>query len=138
VTERFEILEHTADVGLQAEAPTREEVFAAIGEGVATILGAWFPGEGKPWEIRAEAADPAALLAAWVEELLYAHEAGDAVFGDFEVRSASDTQIQAEILLAPRAGRELAGQGVKAATYHRLAVEQLPYGRWRARVYLDV
>jgi SHS2 domain-containing protein len=138
MTERFEILEHTADIGLQARASTREEIFEALGEGLATLQGAWFPDGGTEQPIRVEASDPEALLVAWLDELLYLHEAGDAVFAGLAVDRVDDTSLSARVRLAPRDDRALEGVGVKAATYHRVRLAPEPDGGWTGRVYLDV
>ena len=137
MTARFEILEHTADVGLQLEGDTLEEVFQAAGEGFATLQGAWFPGVGEERQVEVRAVDNAGLLAAWINELLYLQEAEDAVFGGFDVKRVDDGALQAVVRLTPRAERELEAVGVKAATYHRLRLERGSAG-WTADVYLDV
>jgi SHS2 domain-containing protein len=135
---RFEILEHTADVGLGARGKTLEEAFAGVAEGLATLLGAWFPGEGTEQRIHVEADDLEALLAAWVDELLYLHEVQDVVFGGFALKVSNDRSLEARVRTASRGKRELEGVGVKAATYHRLEVGRGSDGSWFARIYLDV
>jgi SHS2 domain-containing protein len=138
MSQRFQILEHTADVGLRALAQTAEELFEALGEGLATLQGAWFPGEGTERRVIVEAPDREALLAAWLDELLYLQESEDAVFASIAVDLVGDTRLEARVMLAPRGDRSLEGVGVKAATYHRLEVGREPDGAWVARVYLDV
>ena len=138
MTDRFEILEHTADIGLQARAATREELYEALGEGLATLQGAWFPDRGTERPVKVEAPDPEALLVSWLDELLFLHEAEDAVFAGLAVDRVDDTTLSARVRLAPRGDRELEGVGVKAATYHRVEVSSAPDGGWMGRVYLDV
>jgi protein archease len=137
VTARFEILEHTADVGLSLEGDTLEEVFQAAGEGFATIQGAWFAGVGEERDVEVRAVDNAGLLAAWINELLYLQDAEDAVFGSFQVKRVVDGALEAVVRIAPRAERELEAIGVKAAIYDRLRLERGSAG-WTADVYLDV
>lgn len=138
MTSSFEILEHTADVGLKGRGRTLEEAFAGVGEGLATLLGTWFPGEGKERGVLVEARDLESLLAAWVDELVYVHETEDVVFGGFRVQRVSEQGLGAQVRVAPRGARNLEGIGVKAATYHRLQVGQAADGSWFARIYLDV
>jgi protein archease len=135
---RFEILEHTADVGLRARGATLEEAFAGVAEGLATLMGAWFPGEGTERPVHVEGEDLESLLAAWVDELLYLHEVQDVVFGSFNAERVSEKGLDARVRAAPRGERELEGIGVKAATYHRLEVGRDNDGSWFARIYLDV
>jgi len=138
VTERFEILEHTADIGLRARAPTREEVFETLGEGLATLQDAWFPDGGDERRVEVEAPDPAALLVAWLDELLFLHETEDAVFAGLVVDRVDDASLSARVRLSPRGDRRLEGVGVKAATYHQVRVDREPDGGWIGQVYLDV
>jgi len=138
MTSSFEILEHTADVGLQGRGTTLEEAFAGAGEGLATLLGAWFPGEGNERGVLVEAQDVESLLAAWIDELVYLYETEDVVFGSFRVQGLTEQGLEAQVRMAPRGARDLEGIGVKAATYHRLRVGQAADGSWFARIYLDV
>ena len=137
MTRGHEILEHTADVGIRARGSTIGEAFAAAGEGLAELMGAWFPGQGHERLVHAEGADRDALLVAWIDELLFLHEAQDSVFGGFDVDEVSEDRLRARVLVAGRAGRELEDVGIKAATYHRLRVEPEGDG-WVAQIYLDV
>ncbi|HZA26471.1 MAG TPA: archease [Actinomycetota bacterium] len=135
---RFEILEHTADVGLLGRGATLEEAFAGVAEGLATLLGLWFPGEGTDQRVHVEGRDLESVLAAWVDELLYLHEVQDVVFGGFTVQGVTDQGLDARVRTAARGDRELEGIGVKAATYHRLEVDRDADDSWFARIYLDV
>lgn len=133
---RFRFLEHTSEVGIEGSGDSLEEAFAAVGEAVAELLGAWFPGAGERRPVAVEASDREALLAAWVDELLYLHDAEDVVFGGFEVVRVDEHRLEAIATAAPRGDRRLEG-GVKAATYHRLQVGR-DRGVWTARIYVDV
>jgi SHS2 domain-containing protein len=137
VTRGFEILEHTADVGILARGSTLEEAFASAAEGLAELMGAWFPGQGHERPIEVQASDRAALLVAWMDELLYLHEAEDVVFGGFGVDGVGDRRLRARVLVAATGDRQLEDVGIKAATYHRLRVQSDREG-WLAQVYLDV
>ncbi len=137
-TPTFEILEHTADVGIEAHAASLGEAFVGVGAGLATLQGAWFPGEGQEHPLHVEGEDLDSLLAAWVDELLYVHEIEDAVFGGFGLSRVSDRSLDARVRMAPRGERELESVGVKAATYHRIRVAREDDGSWSARIYVDV
>jgi SHS2 domain-containing protein len=137
VTGRFEILEHTADIGLHLTGDTPGEVLESAGEGLADLEGAWFPGEGTERQVTVRAADLPELLVSWLDELLYLRDAEDVVFGGFTVGDATGTVVEATVRLAPRGNRELESIGVKAATYHGLRFEPAN-GGWVADVYLDV
>ena len=132
-----EILEHTADVGIRARGATLRDAFAEAAEGLAELLGAWFPGEGVERRVRITGTDRGDLLAAWIDELLYLRDAHDVVFGGFRVRRVGARDLDALVRVAPRGDRDLDGAGVKAATYHRLRVEEISDG-WILEAYVDV
>jgi len=123
---------------IEYRGTTLEEAFAGVAEGLATLLGAWFPEEGTEQRVQVEGEDLEALLATWVDELLYLHEVQDVVFGGFKVEHVSDRGLDGQVRVAPRGERELEGIGVKAATYHQLEVGRDGDGFWFARIYLDV
>ena len=124
-------VDHTAELELEIEAETAEEVVREAARALAELLG-----EGEPAGTRAvevEAGDRAALLAAFVEELVYLAESEQLV-----PRAVNDVELRPGRL---RAHVEL-GRGdpphlVKAVTYHRLAFEPHEHG-YRARAVLDV
>jgi SHS2 domain-containing protein len=134
----FEILEHTADVGVESTGDTCEEAFEAAARGVATLLGAWVSGEGKDRDVLIEAADREALLVGWLDEILFLHDSQNVVFGGFQVHEIGDGELRATIRAAPTGSREVEGTAIKAATFHRLRVARQEDGTWHARVYLDV
>jgi SHS2 domain-containing protein len=137
VTGAFEVLEHTADIGLRLTGSTLDDAFTAAGEGLATLEGSWFPGQGVERWVEVRGGDAAALLVAWLDELLYLRDAEDVVFGGFAVDEIDGGRLRGRIRVAPRGDRILDSAGVKAATYHRLRVDRMEDG-WVADVYLDV
>ena len=133
----YEVLEHTADVGLRLHGDSPEEVFEAAARGLAELEGSWFPGEGEERVIEVRAGDLPGLLVTWVDELLYFRDAEDAVFGGFAIDGVGDGRLRARVRTGSRGDRTLEATGVKAATYHGLRFERRN-GGWAADVYLDV
>lgn len=132
----FEIIEHTADVGIEARDATLEAVFEQTARGLFDILGAWDPGPGDETRLSLEPADNAGLLVDWLNELLFVQDTRDIVFTGLEVGKVDGDGLRATITTKPRT-MTLDGTAVKAATFHRLKVEESSDG-WTARVYLDV
>ncbi len=133
----FEIIDHTADVGLRAYGATREATLEQATVALATIIGAWDPRPGGRTErVACEARDDAALLAEWLEEVLYVLEVNDAVLSGVQVDSVT-TAVDGVVSLVPRGDRTLEGIHVKAITYHQLQFTETD-GRWRAQVFVDV
>jgi SHS2 domain-containing protein len=160
----FELLEHTADIGIRARGASLEEVFEHATEGLAEVLGArppggsggppgWSPGEsGRPPDapdgpgaarptetlaVEVSAGDPGGLLVDWLNEVLWLGEVRQAVVRGVRVERVGDDTASGEVVLAA-GGPEPDGTLVKAVTYHRLRVEPDPGGGWLAEVYLDV
>jgi SHS2 domain-containing protein len=133
---RFEILEHTADVGVRAWGADLPETFEMATRGLADISGTWAPGAGDPVDIEVRADDVEAALVDWLNEALWLQDSRDAVITRIEVDAVTEGGAAGRLWLAPR-DRELDGTAVKAVTYHQLDVSPDPAG-WVAQVYVDV
>jgi SHS2 domain-containing protein len=136
----FELLEHTADIGIRAHGASLEEAFEHATEGLAEVLGALRPGEAGPGEavaVEVSAADPGGMLVDWLNEVLWLREVRQAVVAGVRVERVGDGTASGSLVLAD-GGPAPDGTFVKAVTYHRLRVEPDPAGGWLAEVYLDV
>jgi SHS2 domain-containing protein len=136
-------VEHTAELELELDAATERGVLADALRALEELLegGQGRPGDrvGEPCSqlerraLRAAARDRPALLAAWLEELLFLSESEGFIPVEIE-----DLSLGADWLSAIVAGR--IGESrplVKAVTYHRLRFEPAE-GRYRGRVVFDV
>jgi SHS2 domain-containing protein len=147
----YELLEHTADVGIRARGPTLEAAFERATEGLAEVLGAlapegsggpadWSPGGSGPGEavrVEVSADDPGGLLVDWLNEVLWLREVRQAAVAGVRVERVGDG-IAAGWVAFSGDGPAPDGTFVKAVTYHRLRVEPDPGGGWLIEVYLDV
>jgi len=135
----YEILEHTADVGLKAYGRTLAELFANAGRGLVSL--AVEPGEAPRSEslsLAARGEDREELLVHWLSEILYALDVDGWVFADFEIRKLGGQEIEAQGWGARRPPVETHWRvAVKAVTYHQVAVRETPEG-WEAVVYFDI
>jgi SHS2 domain-containing protein len=135
----WEILDHTADVGLAAAGDTLGELFEAMSEGLLElILPERRVNPSQTREIRVEAEDPESLLVDYLGRLCYAVESEYFAVADVQVRRASETFVEAELRgesLDPQ--RHEIGLEIKAVTYHRLEVAHRD-GRWHGRVIFDI
>src|SRR5688572_14599636 len=117
----FEILEHTADIGIRATGRTLEELFANAAWGMADILGARAKeGGSEPTtaELDVEGADREALLVAWLDEILFRVEHSGTRVADLSVRSVGERSLEGHLDLAEGQDRP-DGTELKAATYHQ-------------------
>jgi SHS2 domain-containing protein len=133
---RFEILEHTADVGVRGWGKDLPEAFEMATRGFADICGTWVPDGGEVVDIEVRAEDVEATLVDWMNEVLWLQDSRDAVITRIEVDDVSDLGASGRLWLTPRAS-ELEGTAVKAATYHQLRVARQD-DEWVAEIYVDV
>jgi SHS2 domain-containing protein len=129
----YRFVEHTAELGLELEAPTLEELLAEACRAFAELVGA--SGSGKPARrlLELEILEERAIVADWLNELVYLADAHGFVprrLGSFE---RTPTGVRAELLGYEDSPRPL----VKAVTYNDLELSGGPRG-WHARVVLDV
>ena len=140
----YELLEHTADVGIRAHGPTLEAAFERATEALADVLGALAPSEvpgpagpGERVMVEVSADDPGGLLVDWLNEVLWLQEGRQATVAGVRVERVTDGTAGGWVAFAS-GGPAPDGTFVKAVTYHRLRVEPDPGGGWLIEVYLDV
>ncbi len=135
----FEILEHTADVGIVAHGGSLAELFANAATGMFAVM-ADLEGvrETEERRIEVEGRDRERLMVRWLTELLYFLDAEEMLFSRFAVDEASDTRLQARAF-GERIDPERHGLhfGVKAVTHHMLEISSED-GGYRAQVLLDI
>jgi SHS2 domain-containing protein len=134
----FELLEHTADIGIRAVGASLEEVFEQATAGLVEVMGAARPGpvpvDRVPLAV--VAGDVGGLLVDWLGEVLWLLEVTPASLAGVGVDRVAAGRAAGTLDLGPPA-EEPDGTVVKAVTYHRLRVERTD-GGWLAEVYLDV
>ena len=129
----YQWIDHTAELELQVEADTQDAVFGDALAALAELLSGDEAGEPMLFEVSVDGPDPATLLAAWLDELVFRAETGDLVPEGVERLSLGENHLDATV----RARRGRPPHLVKGVTYHRLAFE--PHGDgYRATVILDV
>jgi len=127
--------EHTGELELEIEAETAAGVFEAAAEALGELLGGDDPPRmaATTRMVAVEAPDRAALLAAFIDELVFLAESESLVPAGIEDARVGERTIAAEVAFAAGDPPHL----VKAVTYHRLEFERTGT-RYRARVVLDV
>ena len=133
----FRLLEHTADVGIEARAATAEELLHQAALAFYHLLG--LPaGEEGAREVRTialSAGDREELLVAWLSEILFLVQTEGFVAGELQFDILDPTRLQAR--LEGTISKCTPVREIKAITYHNLQVTEEPSG-WLARVYLDL
>ena len=133
----YELLEHTADLGVHAWGPSVPVAFEHAARALSEVMGVHVTGPGRRRVVKARAEDRAGLLIAFLNELIWLHETETRGFAEIDVIAVSANDLVAEVELAPLP-EGVEGAGVKAATYHQLRVEDGPSGTIDIRVFLDV
>lgn len=135
----FEILEHTADIGVRARGPSLAALFENAAAGlldVAFDAGAVAARESRP--LVAEDTDRESLLLNWLQEVLWLVDGEGWLPQRVEVREISETRVTGVAHGEPRdPARHAFRVIVKAVTYHLLSVRE-EQGAWVAEVYLDI
>jgi len=135
----FELLDHTADIGLRARGGTLAELLVTCAEGMfAVLVEEGEIREDTAVEIVVEAEDAEELVHAWLRELLFRFSAEGLVFGRFEVQEAGPRRLRAVCHGEPfDPERHQGGAEIKAVTYHDFKVEH-DQGGWVAEVLFDI
>ena len=135
----FNFIEHTADMGLEAQADSLAAVFEEMARGlVGMIYGNSPVREMLEEEVVVRADDPVELMVAWLNEIVYRIEMDDLVVREVVINTVDDNGLHAT-LTGERfdAGRHSVERQVKSVTYHQACLEERPDG-WYARVYVDL
>lgn len=137
MTRRYDIVEHTADTGIETRGNTLAE---AIGNAAFAMFDLMYDlssvPAAMPVTVESKADSPSDLLVDVLSELLLRSETDDLVFSGFRVHEAGLCAI-VEAAGATAVGRELRGPPIKAVTYHRLRCEP-GADAWEIRVIFDV
>jgi SHS2 domain-containing protein len=132
-------IEHTADVGLEVEAPTLAVLFERAGLamlGLMVDVAAVAPRDTLPLVVEADGYTE--LLHDFLTALLVACTARGFVAAELSVDAVDMRTVRATARGEPLdpERHDLHGE-IKAVTYHELAVRPLP-GGWWARIIFDV
>lgn len=135
----FEVIEHTADIGIVARGATLAEVFAVAAEGMLSLMVDPGTVENRAWmEREVEAEDHEGLLVAWLNDLLAVVNVEAFMPVAFVVDQISPDRLRATVHgESVEPARHHFRRDIKAATYHMVEVRQVD-GDWTARVIFDV
>lgn len=130
---------HTADLRIEAWGATREDSIAEAVRGVVESF-AYVRGAGHHHAAyrHLTADSDADLLAAAVEEVIYALDAGGEVPVAVEVGRAADGGIDLALRAVDVSMVEIIGAAPKAASLSGLACAPDAFGRWSCTVTIDV
>jgi len=122
---KFEVLNHTADIGIIAYGSSMKEAFANAATGMFSLITELDEiREIEYRDIEVSAPDMESLLVAWLNELIYLFDVDNFLLKRFDISRLTETELKAraygEKVDTSRHNLKL---GIKAATYHMLKVE---------------
>jgi len=123
---RFEVIDHTADVGIVAYGKDLKEAFANAAFGMFSLIADLEKVRGSiSREIDVQSTDQEALLVDWLNELLYLFDVEHIIFKRFEITALSQKKLKAKVYGEKiDTSRHQLKTAVKAATYHMLKIEK--------------
>lgn len=138
-TERYRLLDHTADLGLEIYGRDLPELFGnacfALFDNITDL--SRVAGESSK-VITVTGDDTADLMINWLRELLSQWTVDGLLIKSAQVTNISDTGVTAKLLFDPYTpGRHLLQSDIKAVTYHNVTVGR-KNNVWTARVVVDV
>ena len=136
---RFEVLEHTADIGLIVYGEDLQALFENAGEAFFHLMT-----DLRKVRLRTERwieigkENLERLMVDWLTGLLYLHDVEHLLFKKFQVESVGEDGLRARVKGEPfQEGIHVMKTGVKAVTYHQIEVRETKEG-WRARIIFDL
>ena len=134
----FEIVNHTADVGIIAYGADMNEAFANAARALFSLITDLDDvAEVTHRDIELTAPDQESLLVEWLNELIYLFDAENMLFKRFDITQLSPTHLKARSYGDKvDSSRHKLKIGVKAATYHLLKIDRSNGGK--AQVLFDI
>jgi SHS2 domain-containing protein len=140
MTASHEFEEHTGEARLRLRAASLPALFEEAARALADLMSE-HPGEpeGEPVRVEVRASDREALLAAWIDELVFLSETHKRVWTEACIHHLTDRITDTELEAAVRGAVPSALRTqVKAATLHDLRVVQIRPDEFEATMVLDV
>jgi SHS2 domain-containing protein len=135
----FEIIDHTADVGIIAYGANVEELFSNAALALFSLITEPKNVEEKlHLNLEVSSEDRDSLLVEWLNELIYLFDAKHILFSRFDIESLTHNQLKAICYgesFDPM--KHKIKIGVKAATYHMLKIDKNGDG-CKAQIILDI
>jgi SHS2 domain-containing protein len=139
VARTFEILDHTADIGIISYGDNIQQLFSNSALGLfSLIIDTDSIKETLQREVILSSLDQESLLVEWLNELLYIFEVECTAFKRFAFETLSETELRARCFGSRINTREQTiKREVKAATYHMLTISKGNNG-FKAQVIFDI
>ncbi|MDH4068207.1 MAG: archease [Dehalococcoidia bacterium] len=135
----FEIVDHTADVGIVAYGTDIEELFCNAALALFSLITEPESIQEKSHlNLRVSSDERDSLLVEWLNELIYFFDAKHILFNRFDIERLTENELKATCHgegFDPM--KHKIKRGVKAATYHMLSIDKNNAG-YKAHIILDI
>ena len=136
----FEILDHTADLGMVVRGKDLDELFVSAAKALAALLVTRQDNRAsKEVPISIEGEDLTDTMIRWLGEILYLFEGEGLIFTNVsKFTLSSPRHLDATVVAVPfDPEKDDILHDIKAVTYHRASVNQTDNG-WEATVIFDL
>ena len=134
----YEILDHTADTGIEARAGNLAELVGSLATGMFELMADMGPcSETTAVEFEVSANTDDELVYEALSELLYQSDVEDLLFCDIDIEVIGERSLAITARGIQTKDAEVAGPPIKAVTYHDIEVSETEDG-WHGRIYFDV
>jgi len=135
----FEIIDHTADVGIIAYGANDKELFSNAALALFSLItDPESVDEKLHLDLQVSSEDRDSLLVEWLNELIYLFDVKHILFNRFDIESLTHNELKATCYgegFDPI--KHKIKLGVKAATYHMLKLDKSGDG-CKAQIILDI
>jgi SHS2 domain-containing protein len=135
----YEVLDHTADIGLVVYGEDLKSLFENAGEAFFHLITDLKKVRRRiERRIHIDGESLERLMVDWLSELLYLHDVENLLFKGFKIESVGEDGLRG-IVKGERfqEGVHVIKTEVKAVTYHQIQVKKED-GGWKARVIFDL
>jgi len=136
---KYELINHTADIGIIAYGNTKEEAFEVAAEAMFDLICPLDKVEDKErFDIEVDAEDLESLLVTWLNELLYVFDVKKLIFKKFNVTLIGNNQLISHCFgekFDPKKHEII--REIKAVTYNLLKIENKD-NQWMIQVVFDI
>ena len=133
--EKYEILEHKADLKIKVFGRTKRELFQNALLGMSENMRADVKEEKIERQIGLKSIDSLTLLVDFLSEILYLTQVNKEVYGMIKFTKFTEKELAGKLV-----GQKVKrfGEDIKAVTYHDLDIHQKEDGIWEATILFDI
>ena len=135
----FEVIDHTADIGITAYGADIKQVFANAAVALFSLMVELNDiKEDVQRDLHLSAEDDEILIVEWLNELIYIFDVEHIIFKRFEIVDFASGQIKAKCFGEKiRPGQHELKREIKAATHHMLRISK-DHNGYKVQVIFDI